>query len=166
MATIIVTWFRRVWLWLRSRVRIIRHPTTGGVYLWRVYLWQSPTYGLMLHWFNRPDIGRHLHNHPWEWVQSTVLWGAYIEESVSMSAVRTQTVYKAGQTWRKRGVQYHAVRVLCTPGVLTLFRHGRRVRTWGFWKEGRHVDWDVYMVQHGLLPQEEIDRIKRVYNGQ
>ena len=58
--------------WLRVRRIRIR----GKTYMMRIYLDQ----GWMINIFVRPDAERWLHNHPWKWARSIILWGWYEEE--------------------------------------------------------------------------------------
>ena len=83
--------------------RMIRSPETGQLYMRRTYLWGAPymldgsspfdehgavredaarTLGTQCfkHKIVTSDFRDAIHNHPWEWGTSLILWGGYIED--------------------------------------------------------------------------------------
>lgn len=145
----------------------------GEKYLTRLTLWRSKKFTLYLHIFHQPDPGRDLHNHPWNWCWSMCLWGGYTE------LLHTPKVDQHGVAWTLHrrfryamtarkfdGSTYHSVAALGRKRVVTLFAHGARARTWGFWCKGKHVPWHEYLVDEGINTQEEIDALKVRYSDE
>lgn len=119
-------------------------PHNGEPYLsrWHFPRWLARRYGaeyLFLHYFHQSDPDRGWHNHPWEWCESELLSGSYLQEIF----VRNEFVRRLGgsplwhQTFRRgdRNMLYghfHKVILLGRP-VWTLFRAGpKHGRGWGF----------------------------------
>jgi hypothetical protein len=140
----------------------------GRKYLTRIYLWRSKRFTLYLHIFHQPDPGRDLHNHPWDYCWSMCLWGGYEEtmfvhgKNFFMPVKRAHMRY-AMVPRKFSGALYHAVSRLNRKRVVTLFAHGKRVREWGFWKDGKHVPWHKYLVDEGINSAAEIETLKARY---
>lgn len=153
----------------------------GEKYLTRLTLWRSKKFTLYLHIFHKPDPGRELHNHPWDWCWSMCLWGGYTEQ---LALFQEFTFYTLGEKLQYHdlcivnvdrygmlprkfpGKTYHTVAALNRKRVVTLFAHGKQVREWGFWKDGKHVPWHEYLVDEGINTQEEIDALKARYGDE
>lgn len=121
----------------------------AGPYLLRIYLtprgdwWRRRLPGLFLHFFYRGDHERDLHNHPWRWALSLILWRGYVESRVipfaesGEHAIRERHV-SPGSLSLLFGNTFHRVK-LCDPrGCWTLFFVAPRetaaaeVSIWGF----------------------------------
>jgi hypothetical protein len=122
--------------WALMRRRLI--GSGDDVYLDRVYVIQTPWFGIMFHRIFRPDNQRDLHDHPWTFF-SLVLRGSYVEDTVDGP--------KRRRWWNwKRAEDRHSIREVSRRPVWTLVFTGPKRRTWGFWVEGgtRWVRWTDY----------------------
>jgi hypothetical protein len=108
------------------------------VYLDRIYLIQTPWFGIMFHRIFRPDNQRDLHDHPWNFF-SLVLRGNYLEDTPDGLKFRCLFNYK-------RAEERHSIRTVSRRPVWTLVFTGKKRRTWGFWVDGgtRFVKWTDY----------------------
>lgn len=118
---------------------------------------------LWLHKFERSDADRELHNHPWPWAISLVLVNGYLEERLEFvhAPVAPQSYPWSAMIWRKdrlpgrinviKNGTYHRV-VLHQGPAWTLFLHGPRTRSWGFFNmaTGEHTQFDAYLAEKGL----------------
>lgn len=122
--------------WAFMRRRLI--GLEGDVYLDRMYVLQTPWFGIMFHRIFRPDRQRDLHDHPWNFL-SFVLRGWY-EEDTPEGVRRIRWV-----NW-KWAEERHSIRWVSRSPVWTLVFTGRKRRTWGFWVDGgkRWVRWTEY----------------------
>lgn len=113
--------------------QLIRRGDDQAPYLYRYYLAGVPGDGasVYIHRMVDSDPDAKLHDHPWSESTSIILAGRYIEQRQN-GAVRVLT---PGDVNVIRGVDYH--RVLIERGVeaWTLFFHGLRTKTWGFFDE-------------------------------
>lgn len=118
------------------------------VYLARLNVISTPWFGIKIHWINRPDQDRDLHDHPW-WFLSLVLWGSYDEvtpavfekdgewfETQKTRRIRWFNVKRAPQAHRISRVSRH---------VVTLVINGPKTRDWGFYTVDGWVRWDHYV---------------------
>lgn len=130
-----------------------------------------------LHRFLKPDGDRELHNHPWRWAFSIVLWGGYTEERfcgattlepvfpwlhicptcgcMSISGVPFKHITKRRLRPLSfnfiRGEDYHRVAELHGKQTWTLFIAGPKTKSWGFWDPKRgHVPWREFLAEKGL----------------
>lgn len=134
------------WAFMRRR----RIGTGDDVYLDRVYVLQTPWFGIMFHRIWRPDNQRDLHDHPWTFL-SFVLRGSYVEDVVCAGCDRH---YDDGHTAKrrvrwvnfKRAEDRHSIREVSRRPIWTLVFTGPKRRTWGFWVDGgkRFVRWTDY----------------------
>ena len=90
-----------------------------------------------LHHFHRPDVGPHLHNHPFRWAISIVLSGSYRETRFRVGSAPVDRNVRHFNVLTDR--DYHMIQQL-HGDVWTLFVVGPRVQQWGFLVNGRHVD--------------------------
>ena len=104
----------------------IRHD--GKPYMVRYHLLRIFGIKVNLHCFKASDPDRGLHNHPWNWAFSFILYGSYIEHLPGSNRVIK---------WFNRinSNTYHRVEIV-TPRVWTLFIHGPRVKSWGVIEKG------------------------------
>lgn len=144
------------WRWMA-----IEDPTTGDLYLDRLYIFRTPIGGLMLHKIIGPDWGRDLHSHPWRlgpWsFLAVVLRGGYIEEAawIPDSSAHTLEIFKRERkAWKPfafRQDQVHRI-AETKPGTLTLCWSfpKPKARTWGFWVHDKGiVKWSAYLDEYG-----------------
>lgn len=110
----------------------------GDIYLDRLYIIQTPLFGIMLHRIYRPDNQRDLHDHPWNFL-SILLLGNYVEDTLEGPKFRCTFNYK-------RAEDRHSIREVSRSPVWTLVFTGRKRRVWGFWVDGgtRWVKWTDY----------------------
>ncbi len=105
---------------------------------------RNPVFNVYLHLFLRSDDDRALHDHPWLFNLSVLLWGEYAEHT-SRRGVERVTRRQAGDFKLRVGRAPHRLELLPAedlteaqidnPGPLpcwTLFITGPRVREWGF----------------------------------
>lgn len=87
---------------------------------------------LFLHHFRMSDPDRGWHNHPWEWCESRLLWGCYLQECfLPRWRERWRRKFRRGE-WNYLHGQYHKITLLERP-VWTLFRAGaKHGKGWGF----------------------------------
>jgi hypothetical protein len=117
--------------------------TEGFPYLTRIYLlhiWRKYLPGIFLHYFWRGDEDRELHNHPWSWSLSFILFGGYVEERFKDGKVVLRDV-KAGRFNFIRANDYHRVH-LKNKGCWSLFIAGPRKQSWGFWDVEKDTHYD------------------------
>lgn len=132
--------------------------TETDTYLDRIYIIQTPLFGIMLHRIYRPDRQRDLHDHPWNFF-SLVLRGSYVEavpcdgcalygcsQKESEPAV-PHNALKRRRWWNyKKAEDRHSISECSRRPVWTLVFTGRKRRVWGFWVDGgtRWVKWTEY----------------------
>lgn len=117
-------------------------------YLTRYYLIGDGTgkgYELYLHHIEREDPGRWLHNHPWRWFLSIVLFG-YYQQEVQRPAKDAKTKTKRVRFLNLfRGQDnYHSISKIPDKGVWSLVLVPPKAlldQRWGFWNEteARHI---------------------------
>jgi hypothetical protein len=91
------------------------------------------TFGVFLHHFVGSDGPTELHDHPWRWAVSLVLWGGYLEERrLTASARSTRRWLGPGRLNLLRPGTFHRVELRAGRPAWTLFVHGPKVRRWGF----------------------------------
>ena len=162
--------------------RIITGRNAADVYLRRFYIcgpidrpdnyWPKPKerlawlpFTIFLHFFERGDDDRALHNHPWEWCLSWILSGGYWE------------AYRVLWSWTPEKKHYDVLTHLVKPGKFnffranhfhhvtlrdggrkkcwTLFIAGPRVQSWGFWNQVTHEykDWRTFLEEKANAKQ-------------
>lgn len=128
------------WWWMDIRV------TGQAPYLTRLYIVQTPWFGIKLHWFGGPDPDRDCHDHPW-WFLSWVLRGGYAERRQVIAKKLSGTVLLEEYTTLRRrwswcfrsSTAVHSI-IQVEPRTMTLIINGPKVRTWGFWVP-THGNW-------------------------
>lgn len=120
---------------------------------------RSRTPAVFLHRTFRADPGRDVHNHPWPWAGTFVLWGGYVQlikERLPTGYYSERFVRVDRWTWHRDGFypnQYHRI-VSVKPNTWTLFVTGPRLRDWGFLVRGAHIRWRPYL---GLPADAELN---------
>jgi len=116
----------------------------GQLYLSRVFI----TNHAYLHYYHTADGDPALHDHPWRWAFSIVLWGWYDEERqlgwapdgpVTVLVRRRWFNWLGGNSWHRIDrVRAHS---------LTLFLTGPKFKTWSFLDSQtlRPVHWSRYL---------------------
>lgn len=110
-----------------------------------------------LHHIHRADSDEALHSHPWEWSQTTVLHGGYLQTvgylKPSGSLVVAGDVHVlAGAGWNFEPGFMHRITGVW-PDTWTLFMVGPKTASWGFYVEGRGlVPWRERLAERGLTP--------------
>jgi hypothetical protein len=112
--------------------------TEDNKYLDRIYIIQTPWFGIMFHKIYRPDNQRDLHDHPWNFL-SLILHGSYKEQT--LDGIKHCKWFNL-----KKAEDRHAVCEVNKKPVWTLVFTGKRQRVWGFWvdKGTRFVPWTQY----------------------
>ena len=129
------------WAFMRSRVI----GSEGSAYMRRLYVIQTPWFGIMFHRIYRADKQRDLHDHPWNFL-SIVLRGNYVEDvpCECRDAGCCSTSHCPGT--RGQRVRWFNIREVSRSPIWTLVFTGRKRRKWGFWVDGgtRWVLWSDY----------------------
>jgi hypothetical protein len=134
-------------------------------------------WGIVLHQFHRSDADEELHNHPWGWGVSLILTGGYFEERRCDVKVNP-FLRKLGYAFVEDGKEVESISLVGTlfhgPGTLnrlrantfhrvllqkdasgrpvpawTLFVHGPRIQSWGFWHRTtqKFTPWQEFIQQ-------------------
>jgi len=128
----------------------------GALYLLRIKLWgwmpgdrKKYRFSAYLHRFFLPDLDRALHNHPWRWSVSFILWGGYDEERLVEGHVITRRVRPFTLNWLGPN-DFHRVMRLRGRETWTLFFAGPKYKGWGFLEEGRFIPYAERFKQRGI----------------
>lgn len=93
---------------------------------------------IRFHVFRRPDEDSCHHDHPW-WFFTVVLWGGYVEETVSGE----RAVRWLG--FRRRGFRHRVTRLLRRIAV-TMIITGPIEREWGFFTRDGWMGWREFKI--------------------
>ena len=133
--------------------KLIRRGEDQLPYLYRYYVGGDPGDGssVYIHRMVGSDPDPMLHSHPWDTSTSFVIAGRYVEQRQN-GFVR---VLEPGDSNVIHGSDFH--RVLIEPGseAWTLFFHGPRSKTWGFFDERTG---EFYEVKVRLKDQSDATR--------
>jgi hypothetical protein len=116
----------------------------NGEYLHRLKIVQTPLFGVYVHRIFRPDVDRHLHDHPW-WFAALILSGGYVETHQRSADAPVTT-----RSWRRWSVhpvatgERHKIDIVA-PNTRTLILVGPKTCDWGFWTETGKVGWETYL---------------------
>lgn len=138
----------RVTDWMLWRWMEVNGRRDGVRYMTRLYILNTPWFGLKLHWFWGPDPDEACHDHPW-WFLSLLLRGWYVEERMTlehpylgmmpderhMMTVHQQWYQRRswlGSIAFRRAKDIHNI-IRVAPGTVTLVLNGPKERSWGFW---------------------------------
>jgi hypothetical protein len=118
--------------------------TEGKPYLTRFFPFgkERGILNIFLHYFHQSDKDRSLengtlllHNHPWLWSLSLILWGGYSEERRQLDDTVSRREYRPGHFNYLNDKHFHRVDLL-KDGGWSLFMTGWRRNvgsSWGFW---------------------------------
>ena len=135
------------WLYRRAQRTPYRH--LGG-YMRRWWLFNGydrPGHiswlpSIRMHHIEREDVGRHLHDHPWN-ARTFVIAGGYLERRVN-GALSTRL---CGDTATLKYGEYHSIDRVMPGGAWTIFVTGRKRGTWGFLVDGQKIPHHVYLAE-------------------
>jgi hypothetical protein len=159
---------------------VICDEADGTPYLTRVLLPRIPRWvpvvgGVrpMVHKFHRPDVDRDLHSHPWAWMLSLVLAGAYVEERRDRAAEADKVDGEPVATRRRlvrwlnwlTAEDFHRVAEL-DGELYTLFCVGPRLDrdpTWEFMDvdDGTRVPWREYLDRKKIVAEARRALVER-----
>lgn len=122
-----------------------------------------------VHRILRPDLDRHLHDHPWN-ARTIILRGWYSEERLTRACTTRELLqdcfaqaYRdgeelsvldrtAGYTGRLNFLEWHRISRAPSEGVWTLFFTWKKRGTWGFLVDGKKVPHKEYLgIEGGKL---------------
>lgn len=105
-------------------------------------------WSIRVHHILREDLGRHLHDHPWN-ARTIILRGWYEEQRLIRYKVAGDTLIpyqrRAGSTARIGFGEYHHISKVSPGGVFTLFISGPKQGEWGFLVAGKKILWRKYL---------------------
>ncbi|OEO24033.1 hypothetical protein AX279_19560 [Pseudomonas sp. J237] len=104
-------------------------------------------WSIRVHRILREDLGRHLHDHPWN-ARTIILSGWYEEQRLGdwlAGQVLIPYTRRAGCTAKLNFNEYHHISKVSPGGVFTLFITGPKQGTWGFLVDGVKVEWRRYL---------------------
>lgn len=138
----------------------------GELHFRRWRLFDSPWFGIYLHYIAKADEDKHPHDHPWPFV-GIILWGGYVEMIWTVIDTLTDTIRNDKQLWenwvkndlsksfrfsyndpgkiifRRAKNQYHMISRIKKP-TWTLVFHGPKRETWGYMTEAGWMDHQTY----------------------
>lgn len=98
---------------------------------------------LYLHQFRRSDDDRALHDHPWLFNASLLIYGRYTEHTIDRGGIHRRRVREAGDAVLRWGGAPHRIE-LHEGWCWTLFLAGPVVRNWGFHCPAGWVPWQTF----------------------
>jgi hypothetical protein len=123
---------------LFGKVEEINGNERCSTYLYRWVIASLAGRKIYLHKFVGNDWSRDLHDHPKRFI-SIGIWGSYLEETP-----KGKTRYRA--PWMRTFPADHKHRLTTPWGVCwTIVIVLKTVREWGFWHEGRFIEWEEYV---------------------
>lgn len=143
-----------------------------SLYLRRFYIIRKGPFKLFLHFINRSDNDRHMHDHPWDF-SSLILSGGYMEELPPWfpRVIRNTMFIKAPNTFsyrkakpfsivKNKAEHLHRVQLhYKEDGTLipawTLVHAGEARRVWGFLDDNGWKDWRTYLGLQNAPDSEE-----------
>lgn len=119
---------------LNSRCKVIHDNEKP--YLERYFLFNLFGLKFYLHRFVASDPDRGLHNHPWKWAFSIVLFNYYIEQLESrLRLVKYFNLILKDNCHR-------VIKPESVNEVWTFFFHPNEYSEWGFFRDGKFVKWE------------------------
>jgi hypothetical protein len=126
--------------------------TDGDPYLDRLRLIETPWFAVFLHHIHRPDRDPDPHDHPWAF-WSLVLAGDYLElvypdkRDPYVSRIRHRPRFSLRRL--DRGAAHIITRITGPLWTLVVTGRSHGSESWGFWPDGRGVQWRVYIRANG-----------------
>ncbi len=136
---------------LRRPIKQIFVGSDTKPYIERFFLYERNGWTYYLHRMLGPDPDRDLHNHPWKYAYSRVLYGSYIERRLDfgfqrrkiehipatvINTIRGYYYYNAVGASNVLGEHtWHTIVEVKEPETWTLFWHSEWFRPWGFLTE-------------------------------
>lgn len=117
-------------------------PGCPYVIRWNV---ETPIGSVRLHHWLGPDDDRAYHDHPW-WFVTLVLHGGYRDDSPE-----GVDELHAGSVRFRRALHRHTV-IPHSGGAWTLMITGRKMRSWGFWRNGKFFKANKWFLRFGHHP--------------
>ena len=122
---------------------------------------------IRVHHIMEPDMGRHLHDHPWHWI-SVVLAGGYEEATPRYQSLEcaffNQDAEPCHYRWRDTGSvclrrpgDRHTVARLSEHGAWTLFITFKKRQEWGFYTSDGKIHHTEYHGSAHIAPGEDFD---------
>lgn len=105
-----------------------------------------------VHHILRPDLARHLHDHPWN-ARTIILKGRYSERKLYSTVLDEESQYREWYKYNYREVgdtatinhgDYHSIDDVSEGGVWTLFITYKYMGMWGFLVDGVKIPWREY----------------------
>lgn len=109
------------------------------LYLRRFYIIRNGPFKLFLHFINRSDNDRHMHDHPWDFT-TLCLSGGYMEKLPG--GVRG---FRPWHILRNPAEHLHQVILRKEQPAWTLVHTKQARRVWGFQTEDGWIDWRTYL---------------------
>jgi hypothetical protein len=132
-------------------------------------------FGVVLHHFQSSDADHELHNHPWDWGVAIILTGGYREErrfhakaaplpfDMELPTALLRELANLRYVVRRRWFMPGSVNILFAntfhrvdladekAGCWTLFIHGKRIQSWGFWNRytDKFTPWREFVSRRG-----------------
>lgn len=121
----------------------------GDKYLTRYRLINWKWFGVYLHHFHSGDGDRALHDHPWWFAFTLILWGGYREEVLKYwsarkmkSHVKTRVLTPGRINFLPHWKFHRIDRIL--PDTWTLLFRFKAVKSWGFIEQVDNLDVVIY----------------------
>jgi len=126
--------------------RMIIPCRNGEHYLARLRLIQTPLFAIYLHDIYHDDTDRDPHNHPWTFLSIVIGGDGYIERVYPDPTKPWTSITKTHKKFsiHKMGrVSAHRI-TYAADGLKTLIITGPRRASWGFFVDGKYIDWKDY----------------------
>lgn len=135
---------------------VIGQPGNPMLMRWRIL--QTPLFGIYVHFIYREDLDPVPHDHPWSF-WSFVVHGGYWERLYPDARTPTNRPQRHGM-WTMHHFPLRSAHMITSVKrrTITVVFVGRKVRSWGFWDNGGHVNqrpvWVDYRDALRLRPAE------------
>lgn len=111
-----------------------------------------------LHHIHQPDADPLLHSHPWEWAETHVLSGSYLQEvgyllvDGKLQRWAHDSHLTKSETFSMNSAFFHRI-ISVSPDTWTLFMTGPKRSSWGFYDSVRGViPWRDRLRERGIEP--------------
>lgn len=125
-------------------------------YMFKYTIFENDSIRIDLHRIVRSDQSTSLHNHPWRFGLSVILYGGYQEERLVNGLIEIKSLY-AGSINILLPETFHRVDLL-DDECWTLIVKGRNIQDWGFLDcdTNEFFDWRRYFKLFGLTPEKPV----------